>query len=163
MANWMRSFGATSQTGNWLMGSTAGQTQLYQAPLTSPSVFNFFRPGYVPPGSGLSAQNLTGPEFQITNESTVAGYVNFMQRTVSNGVGDVKGDYTAWMALAADSAALLADLNLVLAAGQIPATTLATLKTALDTVAVATDAGKLNRIYAAVTLVLAAPETIALK
>ena len=33
----------------------ASLDQLSQSPLRSPSVFNFFRPGYVPPGTALSA------------------------------------------------------------------------------------------------------------
>ena len=103
------------------------------------------------------------PEFQITNESSVVGYVNFMQRMVSTGIGDVKGDYATLVPLAADSAALLDEINLVLAAGSISATTLASLKSALDTISAATDAGKNNRIYAALTLVAAAPEFIAQK
>mgnify|MGYP007123209458 CR=1 FL=1 len=28
------------------------------------------------------------PEFQLTNESTVVGYINFMQGVISAGVGD---------------------------------------------------------------------------
>ncbi len=51
---------------------------LGQSPLQAPSVFNFFRPGYVPPGDQLGALRITAPEFQITNESSVAGYLNFM-------------------------------------------------------------------------------------
>ena len=54
-------------------------------------------------------------------------------------------------------------INLVLAAGQVPAARLATLKTALDTISASTDTGKLNRVKAALTLVLAAPEYIAQK
>jgi hypothetical protein len=51
----------------------------------------------------------------------------------------------------------------VLAANQVSSTTLATLKTALDSVSVTTDTGKLNRIYAAITLVMASPEYIVQK
>jgi len=62
-----------------------------------------------------------------------------------------------------DPAALLAEINLVLAAGQLSAATLATLASALDSIAAGTDAGKLNRIYAALTLVLASPEYLVQK
>jgi len=41
-----------------------------QAALKSPSVFNFFQPGYIPPGI-LAANGLYAPEFQITSETTV--------------------------------------------------------------------------------------------
>ena len=55
------------------------------------------------------------------------------------------------------------ELNLLLAAGQISAATLATLKTALDTISTATTAGANNRLYAALTLVMASPEYITQK
>jgi hypothetical protein len=40
--------------------------------LRSPSVFNFFRPGYVPPNTRIGQQELVAPEFQIANESPPA-------------------------------------------------------------------------------------------
>ena len=139
-------------------------TKLGQSPMRSPTVFNFFHPGYVQPDSGLAQQGLAAPELEITDESSVPGYVNFMQRAISgSGISDVKASYTALTPLATDSAALLAELNLVLAANQIPAATLATLATALNTIAATTDAGKLNRVYAALTLVMASPAYIAQK
>ena len=46
---------------------------------------------------------------------------------------------------------------------QVSADTLANLKTALDTILVTTPAGQLNRVHAALTLVMAAPEYIAQK
>lgn len=161
---WARAFNATSPTDAWAVGNTGDPaTRLGQSPGRSPSVFNFFRPGYVPPNSALGAQSLVAPEFQITNESSVVGYVNLMQRVVANGIGDVKADYASLLPLATDSQALLDQLNLVLAAGQLSAATIASLKSALDSIATATDAGKNSRIYAALTLVLAAPEFIAQK
>ncbi len=162
--NWARAFGATSTSNTYTVGDLSDPaSRLGQSPMRSPSVFNFFRPGYVPPTSALATQGLAAPELQIATESSVAGYVNFMQRTVNNGIGDVKATYPQLLALVNDSAALLAELNLVLAANQLSAATLSALKTALDTIAVANDTGKNNRVYAAVLLVLAAPEYIAQK
>ncbi len=163
--NWARAFNATSPSGEWAIGdlSDAG-TALGQSPMRSPTVFNFFRPRYVPPTSDIAAIGLVAPEFQLTTESSVAGYVNFMQLAIEGrGIGDVRADYTGLLAIAADSGALLAELNLVLAAQQIPASRIAALKTALDTIAATTDAGKRDRVLAALTLVLAAPEYIAQK
>jgi hypothetical protein len=34
------------------------------------------------------------PEFQITHESSVVGYLNFMQRAVAGNVGDITPDYS---------------------------------------------------------------------
>ena len=132
--------------------------------MRSGSVFNFFRPGYVPPSTALSAQGLTGPEFQITNESSVAGYVNYMQRViVGAGAGDLAADYSSLLALAASSAKLLAEINEVLAASQLSSSTLSNIQTAMDTIPASTTNGALNRIYAALTLVMASPEYIAQK
>ena len=107
--------------------------------------------------SGCSAK------FQITTESSVAGYLNFMQRAISIGTAGMKADYSALAPLLTDSAALLAELNVLFAAGQLSAATLASLKTALDTVDAGTATGQQNRLYAALTLVMAAPEYITQK
>jgi uncharacterized protein (DUF1800 family) len=48
---------------------------LYQEPLRSPSVFNFYLPGYLPPGP-LAAANLHGPEFQILNAGSAISVPN---------------------------------------------------------------------------------------
>ena len=161
---WARSFGVTSTDDSWNIGDTSDPaTRLGQSPLRAPSVFNFFRPGYVPPNSAIGSRSITAPEFQITTESSVAGYVNFMQRNINSGIAGMAPDYGALLPLAADSAALLAEVNVLLAAGQLSADTLAALRTALDTIGVATAAGQSNRVKAAVTLVMAAPEYITQK
>jgi uncharacterized protein (DUF1800 family) len=163
--NWARAFNAASAGDGWGVGDLSDPaTKLGQSPMRSSSVFNFFRPGYVPPNTSISAASLAAPEMQITTESSVAGYVNFMQRAASGyGIGDTHADYSSLMPLATDSAALLAEINLVVAANQVSSATLTTLKTALDSISVTTDTGKLNRIYAAITLVMAAPEYIVQK
>ena len=159
---WARTFGITDSTDLWRIGDlTDPATRLGQSPLRSPSVFNFFRPGYVPPNSPIGAR--TVPEFQITTESSVAGYINFMQSVISTGVVGLFPDYSTIRALVSDSTALLAELNIVLAGGQLSAATLASLKTALDTINVTTATGINNRLYAAVTLVMSSPEYITLK
>jgi uncharacterized protein (DUF1800 family) len=163
--NWARACGAASPSGEWAIGDLSDpSSRLGQSPLRASSVFNFFRPGYVPPGGAIAAAGLTAPELQIANETSVAGYLNYMQRAIAGtGIGDVRADYTALLAIAADAKALLDELNLVLAAGQLPAATIAVLKTALDTIAATTDTGRRNRVMAALLLVLAAPEFIAQK
>ena len=166
LAGWARAFNASSASDAWAVPNTSDPgTRLGQSPLRSPSVFNFFRPGYVPPNSGIADAALVAPEFQITNESSVAGYVNFMQRVVANGsaLGDVKADYSSLLPLADNAASLLAELNVVLAAGQISAASLSTMQAALDSMPSGTDAARNNRINAALTMVLAAPEYLVLK
>jgi uncharacterized protein (DUF1800 family) len=161
---WARAFKLASPSDAWPIGNTSDPgSRLGQSPLRSASVFNFFRPGYVPPNSPIGSAGLVAPEFQITNESTVVGYLNYMQSVIKNGSGDAKPDYTALLPLADTAQALLDELNLVLAAGQLSAATVALIKGALDSMAAGTDAARLNRIYAALVMVMAAPEFIVQK
>ena len=53
------------------------QTFTEQHPLSSPTVFNFFTPEYVP-NQDFAYANLVGPEFQILNSATSSNYVNFI-------------------------------------------------------------------------------------
>ena len=127
---WARAFSVASPSGLWAVGDTSDAAKgLAQSPLRSPSVFNFFRPGYVPPNTALDVDALEAPEFQIANESSVVGCVNYLQRAVQGSIADLTPDYTALLALADDANALLAELNLVLAANQLGAATVATLAT----------------------------------
>lgn len=156
---WARTFGLASPTGLWNIGNVSDpSTRLGQSPLRSPSVFNFFRPGYVPPNSALGTLNLNAPEFQITNESTVVGWANWAQTFVQSGVGETRPDYTAELALATDATALVKRVSLLLSGDTLSAATLATIGTAVGSISATTDAGKLNRVYAAIHLVLCAPE-----
>lgn len=156
---WGRSFGVTSPNGLWNIGNTSDSgTRLGQSPLRSPSVFNFFRPGYVPPNSQLGTNDITAPEFQLCNESTVAGYINYMQKAIADGINDVKPSYTAELALAGDAPGLVASLALRLGGGGISAATQATVSTAIATISAASDTGKANRLQAAILMLMACPE-----
>lgn len=164
LVQWARTFGVASPTGLWNVGNTSSaSTRLGQSPLRSPSVFNFFRPGYVPPGTAMGAAGLVAPEFQITNESTVVGYANWVQTVVSNGVGEVRADYSPWLPLVLDPGALFDQLNLLLAAGQLEAATRTTVVNAVTSMASGSSTQKLNRIHATVWLILCSPEYIVQK
>jgi uncharacterized protein (DUF1800 family) len=164
LAAWARAFAATSPTDAWAIGNTSdGASRLGQSPGRAPTVFNFFRPGYVPPNSAVGSAGLVAPEFQLTNESSVVGYVNYMQNAVSKGIGDVKADYSALLPLADTSQKLIDQLNLLLANGQLSSASQATIKGGIDSMASGTDTARLNRIYAALVLVMASPEFIVQK
>jgi len=161
---WARAFGATSPSDAWAIGNTSdAATRLGQSPLRSPSVFNFFRPGYVPPNSAIARSSLVAPEFQITHESSVVGYLNTMQTAIASGRGDVAANYSALLLLATDGAALVTEVDLVLAAGQLSAATRQTIAAALQSMPSATEANRLARVHAAILLVMAAPEFLVLK
>ena len=179
MVQWGRTFGIRSARDSWKIGDLSNPaTQLGQSPQRSPSVFNFFRPGYVPPSTALSASASPAPEFQIVNESSVGGYLNYMQGVIRNGIFvnapdlpqsasnstngyDITAAYTAELALVLDTTALVKRLGLLLCAGQLSAATQALIVAALNATpvtAASTDTVKLNRVAAAVLLVMASSE-----
>jgi uncharacterized protein (DUF1800 family) len=162
VAQWARTFNASSTTGKWeIYETTSGDWGLGQSPLRSSSVFNFFRPGYVPPNTALATSDLVAPEFQIHNETSTASYINAMTSVIQFGYNDIKPDYATLMPIAHDAAALLAWLNLHLAANQLSAATITALQTALNTTnltAGSSDGAKKFRIYAAILFVMCAPE-----
>jgi uncharacterized protein (DUF1800 family) len=51
-------------------------TQLAQTPMRSPTVFNWFLPGYSPPGA-IAAAGLVAPEMQLTTETQVVQSINY--------------------------------------------------------------------------------------
>jgi uncharacterized protein (DUF1800 family) len=165
MTGWARAFGAASAAETWGIGNTiSSANRLAQATGRAPSVFNFFRPGYIPPNTAIAAQNLVGPEFQITNELSTVAYINFMQSAIAGGsVGDVRANYTTISGLAADANALVNEVALLLSASQLSATTLATIRTAVESIATTANNATINRVYTAILLTLASPEFITQK
>ena len=152
---------ANGWAGPWNIGDLSDDVYgLGQNPMRSPSVFNFYRPGYVPPQGEMGANGITAPEFQICNEVTVAKYLNFMNSCIDVGRNDVKPDYSADFSLAKDAKALVDRYALLLAANALSESTK---KTISDVVAIpdaSTDAGCLLRIKATIFLIMATPEYI---
>ena len=60
---------------------------LSQRALYAPSVFGYFRPGYVPPNTAFSASGTTMPELQIVNEATTAVWINTVMPMVGSAIG----------------------------------------------------------------------------
>ena len=159
LTGWARMFKVSSPSNAWSIGDTSSQsTRLGQAMGRSATVFNFFRPAYAPPASAIGNAGLVAPEFQITNEQSVVAYVNYMQGLVANGTGDTKPDYTDILTRAADSANLVDEINLVLAAGQLSTATVTAIRGAVDSVAATATNGPINRVGIAILLTLASPE-----
>ena len=164
LAAWMRAFGATSTSGNFRLGVL--DTQLSQTPLRSPTVFNFFRPGYVPPNTALAAAELVAPEFQVTHEISVAAYANFMQGVIQNGVGtsnDVKADYTTFTAMADNADALVARVNLLLTANALTGATAGSIRDAVAAIPTTANNFRQNRTYLAIYLTMTSPEFLVQK
>ncbi len=144
VAQWARTFKMRSLRGTWKMvlDGWSSSNDINQYPLDPPSVFSYYRPGYVPPGTALAMVGATAPEFQIVNESTVAAWANLVQGFAMNGFWvnapdqagnpggpsptdgfDLVPDYSAEKALVGDTVALVNRLNLLLCAGQLSAAT----------------------------------------
>jgi uncharacterized protein (DUF1800 family) len=99
-----------------------------QAPLRSDSVFNFYEPGYLPPGE-MGAAGLAGPEFQITSHEFVTATTNrlhdltqkFWLGSDDDNTTVPRIDVSAEALLAEDPAALVERLDVLLTGGGLSA------------------------------------------
>lgn len=157
----LRSFGATTLNGrNNLVNA---YDNLYQAPQKSPSVFNFFEPGYVQPGT-LAAAGLVAPEFQITDDTTAILVPNFLGGLIfaTSNPNSVAGQSTFTLNLTAEQAlvgtptALLDHLSLVMTGGQLTPATRSRVTTSLSTLSAA--ATPLERAQTAILLIATSPD-----
>jgi uncharacterized protein (DUF1800 family) len=181
---YLRAFGAKSDSGVVYMGNTDDATsQLSQTPWRSPSVFNFYRPGYVPPGGEAAALGLTLPEMQITNEGSTAGYVNFIVAAVDRGVGlkgadgkaarpDLQVNLANEITMADKPETLLAHVHARLLPGLSSAALSSESLAAINSVTIpvpkgnnagAIESAKRHRVLTALTLTLVSPEFIVQK
>ena len=135
---------------NWSIDLT--DQELGQTPMNSPTVFNFYEPGYVYPGV-LAQNGLVSPEFQITNETTTMTVANWFAWGIGYGFkyGDIKLNLATEQQLAGNPSALVDRLNLLLCAGQLSDQAKAAIVNHLNTI----PAGDpLGRAKAAVYLVV---------
>lgn len=73
----LRTFRADNASGRyWLTGEDL-QEMLTQHPVSSPTVFNFYKPDFSPHGP-LDTQGLVAPEFELHTSATSIAYVNLM-------------------------------------------------------------------------------------
>ena len=151
-------------------------SSLAQNPLRAPSVFNWYRPDYAPPGAVLS-QGLVSPEFQITHETTVTGYTNFVTnaaeretesfRSIMSIYGPtdeyLAANVSTELALASDPDALLDRLNLLLLYGKMTAPLRTMVKQGINNIAVGGDRWRDNRVVTATALIMASPQFVVQK
>ena len=189
LSAYLRAFPHTSDTGRWRVGNTdSAATSLGQTPLRAPSVFNFYRPGYVAPGSVTAAAGLVAPEMQLLNETSVSGWVNYMRDNLTSGVGafngtvgtlvlnrrDMQRDWQLEMGMAAQPDALADRVLQKLLVGQASPALRIELINNINSVVVPplnatgsnqaqVNAALRNRVNAALLLTLAAPEFLAQK
>ena len=173
-----RSGNVTVQWNTWILNATdtGSSSSLAQSPLNSPTVFNFFFPGYLFPGP-LTTAGLTTPEFQLTTDTTVAWQMNFLEggllgngnntngvSSFSNGGGAIAIDLGPWMTTANTSNAgipeLVDSLNSLLCGAQLSASAKAQIVNYATTLAYTTPTytEMRDRVRAVVHLILTSPD-----
>ena len=164
---WPAAGSSSLPTGPWNVGDLSDDGKgLGQSPLHSPSVFNFYRPGYIPPQGDLGAQKIVAPEFQLTNEVTVATYLNLLRGIIDTGRGtnsEVMADYSGDYALATDASALVNRYALLLTANALSDVNKAAIIKAVNAITTKVagstpDTVASNRIKLTIFLIMATPE-----
>jgi len=135
---------------------------LSQAPLRSPSVFNFYSPDYVLPGP-LAAAGLVAPEFEITDDNFAISAPNYLRNFVNAvtpttaGVPTPAAPYVILLnldfelTLVNNPAALLDHLSLVLTANSLSTATRTRITSALAALPVSATAA--DRVRTAILLI----------
>ena len=104
----------------------------------SPSVFNYYPPTYIVPGT-----TLRGPEFALQNASTAINRYNFANAfafgtiaplSTLPGATGTQPNWSTLQSLATDPAGLIAELNSLLMHGTMPAAMQATILSAIELV-----------------------------
>lgn len=170
--HWARAFdvgNVMAENEWWLLYNAGSNTRLGQQPFQSPSVFNFYRPGFIAPGSATGAAGLTAPELQTVNEGAAIGYSNFMLNYVFNtsstrndAIDSFVPDYTEEIALADQPAELAEHLNTLLLHGRMSPQTKDRIMTVLNEIPIRTDPteaeeDKMTRASLAVYLAVTSP------
>jgi hypothetical protein len=149
-----------SSSGIYKVGRTDGSGQTI---LRANTVFNFFEPGFSPPGY-LANANMLAPEFQIASETNTISGLN----TIYNGIysswpsSDVTQDFTTERALAQTATTgtdlLLDQLNLLMMSGQMTTEMRNAIKTRVNALPGSTQTDFLNRAKAGIHLVATSPQ-----
>ncbi len=101
-----------------------------QPPFFSPTVFNFYHPDYMIPGT-----TLFGPEFEIFDNSTTVNRINFVNTLVYGSVsGTTTVDLSGYVPLAANPDQLVTAVAAVMLHGQVSDNMRSTLVTTLTAI-----------------------------
>lgn len=161
-ANLLRALNVKSKSGHTdIHYLDSGDNALGQSPLLAPSVFNFFSPDFKNPGP-IAQAGLNSPEFQITNETTVVGTLNFFARLVfdkgyGSGENRIDLDFGRLADAAADAGALADRVNLLFMNGTMTPATRTSFLRAINAI---DPKSTTERIQAALVLTAIAPEFV---
>jgi len=127
----LRAFGAASDGANLSgQGGGMGQNALFPG-----SVFNFFSPNFVIPGTSLY-----GPEFQILTTATTLNRANFVNTFVFGSLGSTTTvNFGSYASQASNPGALLDSLNTLMLHGMVTADMKSSLLTAMQAVPAGTN------------------------
>ena len=162
--NLARAFNARSSSGAYRM-AYLGDIH-FQQPLSSPSVFNFFRPGYSPAGA-VGDAGMVAPEFQILNAISSISMPNYYYWVVrqgfnrwgeANAANAVMPQLKIEMSLYNNVPALLRRLDLVLTGGTLSPVQHQIIREAVEAINDTMWDWKRERVYLAIYLIAAAPE-----
>nr|WP_233061354.1 DUF1800 family protein [Parvularcula mediterranea] len=135
----------------------------------SPSVFNFYRPGYVGPGTESADLDLVTPEYQLATTPSLVGYINAVRRYASQpnrGVTDFDVaviDYQRLTDVADDATALLNRVDGDLTGGLLSAENREKILSVLEMIEVKgndADNDRKKRVETALFMVAISPEYV---
>jgi hypothetical protein len=153
----LRAFAGRTASGRFYFPNAEGS--LGQAALRSPTVFNFFEPDYVLPGP-LAAAGLHAPEYQILTDTTAITIPNQLRNFIHTGAKPAENTFVLKLdplvALAKTPAELVAYLNLVFCAEEMPPKAVAIVAETLEHLP--PGASDLERARTALDLVVTSPE-----
>lgn len=139
-----------------------------QAPLNAATVFNFFSPNYALPGA-MAAAGLVSPEMEIVDSAysillprVFNGYLYRDPATLPQPAAGASpylvGDYSVFLANAGNAPALIDQLNLIFCSNQMSAPTRTALAAMLQNLSALPNVSPLERVKAALNLVLVSPD-----
>jgi hypothetical protein len=106
--------------------------RISQEPFRAPGVFNYYRPGHVPPNTALGEQGWVSPELQTLDSLSLLQWSRYLGQSLDRdgtgtwrGTGDFRGDnafdYGALAPLAGDPGRLVATVDELLCGGLLTA------------------------------------------
>ncbi len=173
VVNMARAFDAASPSGLYQLGSFF--MDHYEEPMKSPSVFNFYLPGYTPPGE-IQAAGLVAPELQIVNATSAVSAPNYYYNAILSdlhrwGTADpqrrtqlnLTHELTFVAGATPDIDALIRRLDLVLTYGSLDPRQWQIIRDCVLRISTATYDYQNERIRAAIYLIVTSPDYCVLR
>ncbi|MEM9838767.1 MAG: DUF1800 family protein [Pseudomonadota bacterium] len=174
VANLIRAFRVEQQVTSsgeipdaWLLDQLERSDNLNINAFVSPSVFNFFRPGYVGPGTESAEAGLVTPEYQIATTPALVGYINVIEDFIDGPpLSDDNRNVAVMNAsdllvLSDDASALVAEIDRLLTGGMLTEANRQYIEETVDLIEVAgnnIDTDRRRRVQLALLMTATSPE-----